>query len=176
MRAYLYQSISFVLLLVICLMFAPARYFTGDKSIYPLPASTAPTQVKTDKSFGELCRDEPLTAIAHSLCRYRKEVDGYSCTFLKQERMNGDLRKREVIVCDFRESPFAVKMRWAEGQGRAIGMLYPAGERKDRLAVVPSNELLRKAIPFATRSLDDSESCLHGLEGREGSGHVEDNL
>ena len=97
MWTYLHQSITFVVLLVICLMFAPARYFTGDQNIYSLPAATAPTSVNSDKSFADLCRDEPLTAIAQSLSRYRKDVEGYTCTFLKQERIGGELRKRVIV-------------------------------------------------------------------------------
>jgi hypothetical protein len=47
-------------------------------------------------------------------------------------------------------------MRWIEGKGRALAMLYPAGDRSDKLAVVPANDLSRAIAPVAIRSLTDS--------------------
>jgi hypothetical protein len=151
-----YHSVSFVALLVICLMFAPARYFTGDHSIYPTQFANfpAPPSPKTDKPFPELLRDDPVAAVALSMSRYRASVEGYSCTFIKRERINGKLRDRETIQADFRESPFSVRLQWVEGMDRAFAMLYPVDNRADRLAVVPSNSALRKIVPFATRAID----------------------
>ena len=115
-----------------------------------LPASLA------KRSFADLCRDDPIGALSQSLLSYRNDVEGYTCTFIKQERIDGKLHDREVIRCDFRESPFAVRMEWLEGKGRAAIMLYPAGDRADQLAVVPGNDLVRKAIPFVCRSVNDA--------------------
>lgn len=154
-----YHSVSFVALLVICLMFAPARYFTGDHAIYPtqFASSPAPPSPKNDKPFPELLRDDPLAAVALSMSRYRANVEGYSCTFIKRERIKGKLRERETIQADFRESPFSVRLHWIEGQGRALKMLYPADNRADRLAVVPSNATARILVPIATKAVDDPD-------------------
>jgi hypothetical protein len=156
MRTYLYLPVCFIALLVVCLMFAPARLVTGDRTVYPFPAQAPIVAPAEERPFAELCRDDPIGALARSLHRYRNEVEGYTCTLVKQERINGKLRNREVIQCDFRESPFAVKMRWMEGKGRALAMLYPAGDRTDQLAVVPANDLARAIAPVAIRSLGDS--------------------
>src|SRR5262245_23600695 len=156
MRTYFYQPVCFIALLVICLMFAPARFVTGDRTVYPLPAQTSIVAPSAERPFAELCRDDPIGALARSLQLYRRNVEGYTCTLVKQERINGKLRNREVIKCDFRESPFAVKMHWIEGTGRALVMVYPAGDRTDQLAVVPANELVRKIAPVAARSVNDS--------------------
>ena len=157
MRTILYQFASFTLLLALCLMFAPVRLVTGDRTIHSsdLDVTISPTTV-VDRPFAELCRDDPMAALTVSLQRYRRDVEGYTCTFIKQERINDKLREREVIHCDFRESPFTVRMEWLEGVGRAKVMLYPAGDRDDQLYVVPSNKLARAAIPYARRNLSDA--------------------
>lgn len=159
MRTYLYQPACFVFLLALCLMFAPMRLVTGDRTIHSLPsdlhAVVAPS-VASDKPFADLCRDDPIGALNVSLKRCQRDVERYTCTFIKQERMNGKLRDREVIHCDFRESPFAVRMEWLEGAGRAKIMLYPAGDREDQLYIVPSNKLARAALPYVARNISDS--------------------
>jgi hypothetical protein len=139
-------------------MFAPVRLVTGDRNIYSIPAAPTTTVGPTsERPFADLCHDDAVAALAKSLHKYRTEVEGYTCTFIKRERINGKLRDREVIRCDFRESPFSVRMEWLEGGGRAKIMLYPADDRLDQLAVVPASEIARKIIPVAKKSLTDNE-------------------
>jgi hypothetical protein len=159
MRTYIYVPVCFVGLLVLCLMFAPVRLVTGDRNVYSIPAtipSPSISGVGENRSFAELCRDDPVGALTMSLQKYRSDVEGYNCTLIKRERIRGKLRDREVIRCDFRESPFSVRMEWLDGRGRAAIMLYPAGDDVEKLAVVPSNEIARKIAPFVTRKLNDS--------------------
>lgn len=159
MRTYVYIPVCFIGLLIVCLMFAPVRLVTGDRNIYSVPPSQQPSMgIASDpaeRTFAELCRDDPVAALAKSLYKYRSDVEGYTCTLIKRERINGKLRDREVIRCDFRESPFSVRMEWLEGRGRAAVMLYPAGDNVEQLAVVPANEVVRKITPFVTRRVND---------------------
>ena len=146
MRTYLSPAILLVLL-VICLMFAPVRRVTGDHELSGRPFITPPASATLGaKSFADLCRDDPLEAIAESMRRYKASVEGYTCTLLKRERINGELRTQETIACDFQEAPFAVIMRWTAGKGRADAMLYAAGENSDQILIVPSNETLKNAL------------------------------
>lgn len=156
MRTSVYQPACVVILLVVCLMFAPARLVTGDRVAYseaarPAEAPVAPAP--KDRSFADLCRDDPLAAVALSLERYRETVEGYTCTLAKQERVNGKLKKPELLKCDFRESPFAVRIEWLEGQDRAAVMLYPAKD-PDRLAVVPARA---RWLGYVTRPVNDKD-------------------
>jgi len=161
MRTYFYRPVCFVAFLIVCLMFAPARLVIGDRQIHPTqvkgPDDDSLVPPSKERSFAELCRDDPVGALARSMHRYKQEVEGYTCTMAKHERINGKLNKPEVIRCEVRESPFSVFLVWVEGKTRAHSLLYPAEGRRDRLAVVPGNELVRKVIPFVTRSLDDPE-------------------
>lgn len=160
MRTY-YRPAVFLTFLLVCLMFAPARLVIGDREIHPTPARSPGDDSfvppPNELSFAELCERDPVGALARSMHRYKQEVEGYTCIMAKQERIGGTLNKPEVIRCEVRESPFSVYLYWVEGRGRAHSLLYPAEGRNDRLAVVPGNEVVRKVMPFVTRSLDDKE-------------------
>src|SRR5262245_28209277 len=153
MRTYCYLPICFLILLVVCLMFAPARRVTGDHELSGRP-SALPSAHSTasPRSFGDLCRDNPLEAIATSMRKYKSDVEGYTCKLAKRERIKGELHDSELIACDFREAPFAVLMHWLEGKSRAEALLYVAGENGDQLLLVPSSETLKAALRVMGKS------------------------
>src|SRR5689334_4732424 len=113
MRTYVHLPVTLVLL-VICLMFAPARRVTGDHELAGRPSLDPPPASRSaaPRTFADLCRDDPLEAVATSMRKYKAEVDGYTCVLRRQERIDGKLRDPETIECEFRESRFAVRMHW----------------------------------------------------------------
>lgn len=171
MRTFVYVPVAFLVMLVACLTFAPVRTHTiGDPELHGRPASShgvipkvavkAPTK---DRSFAELCQHDPLAAIAMSLDAYKKNVEGYSCTFIKRERIKDKLRPEETIAVDFQESPFAVLMNWKKGAGRAETILYAAGSYDDQLLIVPSGDFAKRALkitgkPYAVRGLTSADA------------------
>ncbi|HKB03303.1 MAG TPA: DUF1571 domain-containing protein, partial [Gemmataceae bacterium] len=154
MRTLLYRPVTFGGLLVLCLAFAPARRVTGDRELVGHPSALPPAASAgpAARSFAELCRDDPVEAIARSMRKYKAEVEGYSCILVKRERINGELRDPEVIACDFQEAPFAVIMRWVEGKARAEAMLYAAGQNGDQLLIVPASDLGKSALKLIGRT------------------------
>lgn len=165
MRTCLHAFVTLVLL-VICLMFVPARRVTGDRdrelagrpSLDPPAVSKGATQ-----SFADLCRDDPVEAVATSMRKYRSTVERYTCLLRRQERIDGKLRDPETIECDFRESPFSVRMHWLGAKEGAESLLYVAGSNRDNFLVVPANPTLKKAMrllgrDFAKRRLDSSDA------------------
>jgi len=54
------------------------------------------------------------------------EVAQYTATFLRQERIGGTLRKREVIQLKFRK-PNSIYMRWVEGNGAGREVIVVEG-------------------------------------------------
>jgi hypothetical protein len=165
MRTYLYHSIAFIFLLIICLMFAPVRRVTGDHELVgrpsfdPPPAQSAPVA----KTFADLCRDDPVEAVATSMRRYRATVEGYTCTIRLHERVAGKLREPETVECEFRDSPFAVRMHWVAGKSPAETMVYAAGFNDDMFLVVPASDSLKQMLKvlgktYARRRLDSPDA------------------
>lgn len=147
-----------------CLAFTPARRVTNTEAqLTASPVAVQAAPAPAGMSFEEQCRADPYAVLHGVLVKSRMEVEGYRCTFVKRERINGKLRDREVIACDFQESPFAVKFRWLEGKGRAEASLYVAGENDDQVLIVPASDLAKRALKFtgktyAARSPDSVEA------------------
>jgi Protein of unknown function (DUF1571) len=165
MRTYLYRPVYCGTLMVLCLMFAPARRLTGDRELVGHPSAAPPTAPSSpaSRSFAELCRDDPVEAVARSMRKYKAEVEGYSCTLLKRERINGTLHDPETIACDFQEAPFAVLMRWVGGKDRAEAMLYAADQNDNQLLIIPASEFGKSALkllgrPYAKRALTSPDA------------------
>jgi hypothetical protein len=152
-------------LLVICLMLAPARRVTGDRELVGRP-SLDPLSAKrpaSPQSFADLCRDDPVEAVGASVRQYRATVERYTCVVRRQERIDGTLRDPEQIECEFRESPFAVRMHWVGATDGPETVLYAAGENQEMFLVVPANPALKKTLhllgrTYARRRLDSSDA------------------
>ena len=164
MRTY-FQLPATLALLVICLMFAPARRVTGDRELVGRPSLDPPRakHAATPQSFADLCRDEPVEAVAASIRKYRATVERYTCVLRRQERIDGTLREPERVECEFRESPFAVRMHWTGTTEGPETVLYAAGENQEMFLVVPANPALKKTLQLigrshARRRLDSSDA------------------
>ena len=69
-----------------------------------------------DQQMEKLAAEDPISFLEVCMTRYEKEVQGYRCIFVKQEKVAGKLRDKEKLLCYFREKPFSVHMRWLEGK------------------------------------------------------------
>jgi hypothetical protein len=85
-----------------------------------------------------LVRTDPIAFMRACLRRYDRDVKGYRCTFVKQERIGGKLQRSEVIDACFRESLFSVLFTWREGARLASKVLYVKGENDSQLLVKPA--------------------------------------
>lgn len=83
------------------------------------------------KAMRELAAKDPVAFLEKCLVRYERDVQGYRCTFLKQERVNGTLRDPERIIAHFRATPFSVHMEWKEGIDKCFASYYVEGENVD---------------------------------------------
>ncbi len=95
----------------------------------PLPDNAAMTR---------LAKDDPIQFLENCLKRCDREVHGYRCTLVKQERLEGKLQHSEVTAIAFREKPFSVLMEWKQGARLAQRVLYVKGANGDKLVVKPA--------------------------------------
>ena len=88
-----------------------------------------------------LAKKDPIAFLEKCIQRYDREVEGYTTTLMKKERLGGRLEPREIIEASFREKPFSVLMKWKEGARQASATLYVKGENRDQLLVRPAGLL-----------------------------------
>lgn len=110
-----------------------------------------------------LAKDSPLTLFENCLKRYTREVKGFSCTFQKQENIDGKLYPTEVIDVCFREKPHSVYMAWKEGTRRAERVLYVKGENKDKMLCRPAGKAARLIVgDVVERDVDGADARAAG--------------
>ncbi len=93
----------------------------------------------SESEMERLAKNDPVAFVEECIRRYDREVQGYTTTLRKQERLNG--QRSEVIDVAFRENPFSVLLHWKEGAQRASAVLYVKGENRDQLLVRPAGVL-----------------------------------
>ena len=130
-----------LLLLPVCLMFAPMRPHSAEPTAEASPAGDGAPSLGGDalpsaEEFARLCECDPAAALTAAMKRDDAEVEGYTCVLLKQERIKGKVLAEERIECAFRKTPYAVYMKWLEGKdSRVDRTLYVPGENADKALV-----------------------------------------
>jgi hypothetical protein len=103
---------------------------------FPLPDETAMEQ---------LAKADVIAFFRQCLCRYDREICGYTCKLDKTERLDGNVRPQETIAVCFREEPFSALLEWEKNAGLAKRSLYVKGQNNDKLLVLPNGRLLSLA-------------------------------
>ncbi len=71
------------------------------------------------------------------LSHYQTTYHDYTCTFLKQERLNAGVGPLQVIDVKFRDEPFSVAMNWVRNPVGATRLLYVQGRNDNEVLVRP---------------------------------------
>jgi hypothetical protein len=107
----------------------------------PIKPSELPraTQPETG-SRAELASRDPLAFLLASQKRSTEKIHGYRAILRKQELLQDVLQPLEVIEVSVREEPFAIVMRWREGERKVLGspvqgVLFIAGENQGQMKV-----------------------------------------
>jgi hypothetical protein len=96
-------------------------------------------------AYAAMARRNPELLPQMALKRYHQDVQNYTCTFWKQERIGDKLGQVERIAVSYREAPVSVFMRWeqnatevkralfvdapeyVDNQGRKVAKIEPNG-------------------------------------------------
>jgi hypothetical protein len=95
----------------------------------------------SEAAMERLAKNDPIAFVQACVRRYDREVKGYAAELRKQERIDGQLQRSELIDVSFREDPFSVLMKWKEGAQRASALLFVKGENGNQLLVRPAGVL-----------------------------------
>lgn len=82
--------------------------------------------------FEALARRDPLAALRQASQECRDLVRDYDCIFLKQEQVQGRLRKEQEIRVRCRVEPFSVFMEWMTNKAKCDRVLYVKGKWRNR--------------------------------------------
>ncbi len=85
-------------------------------------------------------------------------VQGYTATFTKHERVNGDLMPRETVFMKFKK-PFKIYMKWLDGAKEGQEVLFVKGENGNRILAHPGfagtiGGIINLILPTFAISLD----------------------
>jgi hypothetical protein len=116
----------------------------GTSSFAPVPSGTAPASHPLDV---------PLQLI-HESSKTFQNVRDYSCTFIKQEQLHGQLQPENVVQMRVRTQPFSFYLRWQAPQSLAgQEVAYVTGRYNNALRVHATG--LRGAVGFVTLDPND---------------------
>jgi len=88
-------------------------------------------------------KDDHVKLFTWLLDHYKKHVHDFKGTFTKQERINGKLKKEQVMSFIFKEEPFSVMMEWQKNAGSIDKLLYveKQGVKNNKMLVHPTGLL-----------------------------------
>lgn len=135
--------------------------------VQPLPGAEPPTQVALAPAgaawpepaatvhaaaLPERLQRDPYLIARLSRERYEREVRDYRCVFVKQERIDGELKPVEEIDVRYRKSPASIYMTWLRNADQVKRCLYIdrpdfVDERGRKFALVePAGMLVRLIV------------------------------
>ena len=131
----------------------------------PPPAAKNTAGIERGPDLDGLDRLDPIELLRRGRERCAREVQSYSCVFLRQERLDGKLTARQSIRVLYREEPQSVYMIWDRDAVRVKRALYV----KDRLLNDNGEELALVEPAGAVIRLFVSQVRIpiHGKEARK---------
>ena len=95
---------------------------------------------------------------------YARNYRDYTCTLLKQERINGELGPEQEVQVKFLGSPFSVAMNWITNSPIGDRILYVEGKHDNNMIVRPKAKLLQMITGGAVlRKPDGAEAMKNTL-------------
>jgi hypothetical protein len=105
-----------------------------------------------------LAKKDHVALLEFCLQEYRARFADYTCTFVKQEKINSLAGKEQVIHVKFMEHPFSVAMAWTP-QTAPTGdrVIYVDGKYGNQMLVRPANPLFNSLVGTQKRVPDSPE-------------------
>jgi hypothetical protein len=91
----------------------------------------------------ELAKTDHIALLKYCLDHYNRTYRDYTCTLVKQERINGVLGAEQEVQVKYKELPFSVAMKWTRNPPLGDRLLYVEGKFDNNMMVRPANNLLR---------------------------------
>ncbi len=110
------------------------------------------------RQIEHLARTDHIALLKQALRHYQANYRDYTCTFVKQERINGVLKPQQEMAVKFLENPFSVAMRWTKNAPTAQCVLYVEGKYNGMMLVKPKGFL--SSLVGIVRRVPDSRDVM----------------
>jgi len=98
----------------------------------------------------EIGSPDPSELLTRAVDRYDRQVQGYTCTFYRQEFVKDHLTEEQIIEVAYRESPQSLSMRWVQNADNVRRLVYQAGRDRspegEECAVVEPNGAVARLV------------------------------
>ncbi len=117
---------------------------------------------ETVKSLEALAKTDHIALLERCVSNYEGSYKDFTCTFIKQERLNGSLKPEQWIDVKFMEAPFSVAMRWTKNAPLGDRVIYVEGKYGNNMLVNPKG-VLSALVGTVTRKPDDAQAMQNTL-------------
>ncbi|AQT67126.1 hypothetical protein STSP2_00267 [Anaerohalosphaera lusitana] len=111
-----------------------------------------------DPNIIELAKMDQISLYKKAIKHYDETIRDYTGKLMKHERVNGELRKKQVVRFKFKEDPFSVYMEWVKNAGSADKVLYVEGENDGNMVVHPTT------LFGLIKSVERAPDCKEAME------------
>ena len=118
------------------------------------------TSLHNVRNLERLAAEDHIALLERALEHYRDSFQDYTCTFIKQERINGQLRPEQWIRVKYMDNPFCVAMQWVRNAPIGDRVLYVQGKNNGHMLVRPKVGLFRVLVGGAARRKPDSPEVM----------------
>jgi hypothetical protein len=119
---------------------APAPTEAAKKAVYPKP-----------EEMDALAQRDPLAFLKAALTWSEANITDYTCRFVKQEKIAGEMGSVETMDLKLRESTFSVYVKWVADPSKGQEVIYWEGSYDNKAVVHPSGFI---GILFRKVSID----------------------
>lgn len=128
-------------------------------------------QPLTADPLERLLRTNPLAGLIESRDRLIRNARDYTLTFVKQERIDGEISEEQEANVKFRSEPYSVMMEFTRNAGLAKRAIYVKGKWRDESADDESLRELAVCQPAKGLSLiiKSIRQPIHGMLAKQSS-------
>lgn len=156
-------GVGLVLAGLFCIQCTRSDALRGSSFVTAVSGQTigqnTPQQVR---ELERLAAEDHVALLQRALAHYRDSFQDYTCTLIKQERINGQLRPEQWIEVKYVDRPFSVSMHWVKNAPLGDRVLYVEGRHNGRMLVQPKG-LLGKLVGTVLRVPDGPEVMANTL-------------
>ncbi len=147
-----------------CIQCTRSEAFRQSRFVVPISGKTIGTNAPgVTEEVIELAKTDHIALLKYCLASYDQRYRDYTCTLIKQERIDHHIGQEQELHAKFRGEPFSVALSWTP-ETAPIGdrVLYVEGKYGNQMLVRPKG-ILGKLVGTVMRQPDGAEAMRRTL-------------